>query len=496
MPPPVRYQPMSLSRRLLGVLVLGSAVPWLCAGATTATSDPAASTRTLHYPPVGDLTVYMPAVIDDRTDVVLFASGDGGWNVGVIEMANRLRQGGRLVVGFSTPQYLQRLDASKEPCAYPPQELEALSQFVQKQLGLKTYHTPMLVGYSSGATLTYLTLAQAPINAFRGGIAIGFCPELDLSKPLCRDGAVTHAPVRGEHGVRLDPVRRLAAPLAILQGEIDQVCSASEVADFSSAVQNATLTTLPRVGHGFSVYANWFPQMLKAYAAIDSAPKPTNSADQDMDGLPLVESRGSGRQPTLVIMLSGDGGWSSLTQKIAADLNQRGYPVLGWSSLQYFWEAKSAAQASADLARVIQRYLAQWQCRDVILSGYSLGADVLPGMVERLPDSVRRQLRAVVLLAPGRTTDFAFHFSGWFQKTAAAPPILPAAESLARRIPLTCIYGREEADTSLCTQLGSGTAAVRALPGAHHFDGDYAAVVELILGNTAAATRTSKPSTD
>jgi len=282
--------------------------------------------------------------------------------------------------------------------------------------------------------------------------------------------------------------------LAILQGQIDQVCSASEVADFSSAVQNATLTVLPKVGHGFSVYANWFPQMLDAYTAIDSAPTPTDSVD--VEGLPLVESRGSGTQTTLVVMLSGDGGWSSLTQKIAADLNRRGYPVLGWSSLKYFWNAKSAAQGGADLSRVIRRYLAQWQCRDVILSGYSLGADVLPGMVARLPDSLQRQIRAVVLLAPGRTTDFAFHFSGWLQKTATAPPILPAAESIARRIPLTCIYGRAEADTSLCTQLDSGTAAVTALPGAHHFDGDHAAVVELILGNAAAANRTATPSTD
>ncbi len=31
---------------------------------------------------------------------------------------------GKIVVGFSTPEYLKRLDASKLKCAYPPGELE------------------------------------------------------------------------------------------------------------------------------------------------------------------------------------------------------------------------------------------------------------------------------------------------------------------------------------------------------------------------------------
>ena len=185
-------------------------------------------------------TSYLPKKIEDDTDIVLFASGDGGWEPRVVDMVVKMQARGQIVVGFSTPEYLKRLDASKLKCAYPPGELEGLSQFIQRKLNIRSYRVPVVVGYSSGASLAYVAMAQTPINAFVGAVALGFCPELALTKPLCRQGALTKAPQFDKDHWRLYPVDKLVAPLEVLQGQTDELCKVDDVEAFMKQVGNAT----------------------------------------------------------------------------------------------------------------------------------------------------------------------------------------------------------------------------------------------------------------
>src|SRR6187397_1011812 len=104
--------------------------------------------KTFEFAPMGTVYAYLPKKIDDDTDIVLFASGDGGWEPRVVDMVVKIQARGQIVVGFSTPEYLKRLDASKLKCAYPPGELEGLSQFIQRKLNIRAYRVPVVVGYS------------------------------------------------------------------------------------------------------------------------------------------------------------------------------------------------------------------------------------------------------------------------------------------------------------------------------------------------------------
>ncbi|MGA8241554.1 MAG: AcvB/VirJ family lysyl-phosphatidylglycerol hydrolase, partial [Desulfobacterales bacterium] len=132
----------------------------------------------------GKITLYHPSA--RPAHVVLFVSGDGGWNLGVVDMARELAALDALVVGVDITYYLKQLEKSSESCVYPAADFELLSKYVQKKLGFSQYITPVLIGYSSGATLVYAALVQAPGNTFLGAISLGFCPDLDLSKLLCR----------------------------------------------------------------------------------------------------------------------------------------------------------------------------------------------------------------------------------------------------------------------------------------------------------------------
>ena len=81
-------------------------------------------TQTVAMPSFGTVTIYQPDA--SPQEVVLFLSGDGGWNLGVIGMAQRLRRAGALVVGIDIRAFMRSLESSKG-CAYPAGALEELS---------------------------------------------------------------------------------------------------------------------------------------------------------------------------------------------------------------------------------------------------------------------------------------------------------------------------------------------------------------------------------
>jgi len=98
--------------------------------------------------------------------MVLFVSGDGGWNQGVVDMARTLASLDAVVAGIDITHYLRELRNSPEACFYPASDFELLSKLIQKRFDFPNYVPPILVGYSSGATLVYAVLVQAPPNIF------------------------------------------------------------------------------------------------------------------------------------------------------------------------------------------------------------------------------------------------------------------------------------------------------------------------------------------
>ena len=232
----------------------------------------ASSEPTYQFVRFGTVTVYGPT--EKPSSVVLFVSGDGGWNLGVVDMARELATLDALVVGIDITHYLGQLATGKESCSYPAADFEVLSQWLQRKLGLPTYTAPVLVGYSSGATLVYATLVQAPPNTFKGAISLGFCPDLQLTKPLCRGSGLEWTPEPGGKGVSFLPAKELAAPWIALQGLIDQVCDPEAAEKFVIQVPGARVVTLPKVGHGYSVPRNWMPQFKQAFASVVATDAP------------------------------------------------------------------------------------------------------------------------------------------------------------------------------------------------------------------------------
>ncbi|HEX4622743.1 MAG TPA: AcvB/VirJ family lysyl-phosphatidylglycerol hydrolase, partial [Myxococcaceae bacterium] len=140
--------------------------------------------ETVHFGSFGTVHLYRQSPHPSR--VALFVSGDGGWNQGVVSMAQSLAEDDALVAGVDIRPYLKGLDASKGACSFPAGDFEALGQFLEKKLEFPAYVNPVLVGYSSGATLVYAVLTQAPPNTFKGALRLGFCPDLPVAKGFCK----------------------------------------------------------------------------------------------------------------------------------------------------------------------------------------------------------------------------------------------------------------------------------------------------------------------
>ena len=434
------------------------------------------------FPPFGRVTLYSTA--PQPQAVVLFVSGDGGWNQGVVDMARELAAQGALVAGLDIRTYLSSLAAGKEACAYPAADFEALGKFIQKRQGLSRYLPPILVGYSSGATLVYAVLAQAPGSTFSGAISLGFCPDLLVGKPLCKGAGLTFRQ-HPKLGYIFNPAPHLTKPWIVLQGDIDQVCDTPKTKIFVDQVPQGRIILLPKVGHGFSVPRNWLPQLKEAFGSLISQ---SSQAGRTAPGsakldLPLVEIPSpGGSSPSLAVFYSGDGGWADLDEQVSLSLARQGLPVVGLNSLAYFWKKRDPESAAADLKRVIDHYLALWKRERVVLIGYSFGAEVLPFLAARLPEETARRLELIALLGPGPQTDFEFHLSDWLgQPSRTSRPVKPEIDKLPE-VPILCLYGDKEND-SLCPGLAGGKTKALVFKGAHHLGGDYQGLARAILAN-------------
>lgn len=408
---------------------------------------------------LGQVAVYAPDGVPGS--VVLFVSGDGGWNSEVAGMARQLRSWGALVAGIDVRRCVQ--------ASTPTAEFQQLGHALEKRAGLKNYQAPILIGYSSGAGLTYTLAREAPRGAFAGVISLGFCAD----PPVPAHGKV---PTGVELGV----------PWVAMHGALDQVCSAEATRIFVAGIPGAKFVLLPNVGHGYSLEGDWLPQFLDAYLKLVTAttePAITASAVAD---LPLAEvpARNVAVGPaadTFVVLLTGDGGWAGLDKDVAAALAARGVPVVAWSTLRYFWRQRTPQNAARDLDRIVRHYTVAWRRHQVLLVGYSFGANVLPFVVGQLPPTARHAIRGLSLLAPARHASFEIHVADWIPGSVPeGQPVQPAVEVL-KGTQILCLYGAEERD-SLCAALPPDLARTVKLPGDHHFGGDSATLASEILG--------------
>lgn len=215
--------------------------------------------------------------------------------------------------------------------------------------------------------------------------------------------------------------------------------------------------------------------------------------DGRMRPLPIRElpaEEGSGR--AFAIVLTGDGPTGGTAKRVAADLAAHGIPSVIWHSLRYYWSPKTPEQGARDLDRLIRHYGERWGREKVVLVGYSMGADVLPFLINRLPEETRARIGGVALLALAHDAVFEFRVEQWW-RTSSAPRFAtrPELERLAG-LDVLCVWGRGD-DKAACPEMATAPLRVVELRGGHHFKGDRPRLLRVVR---ELAERANRPAVD
>ena len=184
---------------------------------------------------------------------------------------------------------------------------------------------------------------------------------------------------------------------------------------------------------------------------------------------------------TLVIFLSGDGGWwGDLDAQLADHLAKNGYAVLGLDTNVWFDSARQPAEVAARIDTMIRDYQTTTRVKHVMLIGYSFGADMVPLVYNRLPKRERSLVNGFILIAPGRLAALQVTLA---ERTGIEQGTLDLAPELAKlpRAKTRCIYGTDEAADSGCMLDAIKPALRIGLPGGHHFNNDMDLLRQTIL---------------
>jgi type IV secretory pathway VirJ component len=460
----------------------------------------AAIADSISYGPFGKIMLYHPAKAP--TSVALFVSGDGGWGMGIVKMAKNIADQGALVLGIDANSYKKSFARQASGCLYPASDFENLSLMIQKKYKFPVYLKPVLVGYSYGATLIYGILAQAPANTFKGAIALGFCPDIQIVKPLCKGTALTWHTLKGKQNYYLEKTTRLTAPFIVLNGFKDLDCVYAATSEFLKDMPMAELVTLPQVGHGFAVSARWAPQLNAAYKKIADAPSFTQmKADQNallksqklvpMPGnlpLTLIPSAQKNELP-MVFFISGDGGWTSFDQTLSETMASRGMPVVGMDAQKYFWKEKTPEQSAADINKAIAHYMKQWDKKSFILMGFSFGASVVPFVANRLSPDIQNNIGAVIALSPDEKADFEIHITDMlnFGSNQGDYSVLSELLKIKQMRPV-CVFGKDE-DNDVRDKLTREGIKTITLAGGHHYNNNYVGLTAILLESISQNTQ-------
>lgn len=452
--------------------------------AATAACQAALKADSISYNGFGKLYLYKPE--HEVKNVVICISDNGGWNERIENIALKIKDPTTLIIGVNMKRYLHYLNEEKESCLYPAADFEQMSQFVQKELHYQTYMIPILMGYSSGATLAYAMLAQAPQNTFRGAIVLGFCPDLDIKKPFCRGSGNLECIRRpDERGYELCPVSMLNAPFIDLQNKADDMCDYASTVAFFKYVPKAEVVSLSQAGHGFAAEKKWVPQFKQAYTRLlaITTEKPVPDMANLKINLPIqiTEPARNTDSNDMMLMISGDGGWTGFDQQVASEFAQKGIPVVGLNALKYFWSKKTPEQTTHDVLDLIAKYDAIWKKQDIILLGYSFGADVMPFIYNRLPETMRKRIKSVALLSPSKDTDFEVHVTDLLNFGSSPRQFsVPGEIAKIKDVNLVCFFGKDEEDIP-ANELPKENCRIIMLEGGHHYENSFAIIYNNVI---------------
>jgi type IV secretory pathway VirJ component len=181
----------------------------------------------------------------------------------------------------------------------------------------------------------------------------------------------------------------------------------------------------------------------------------------------------------LIFYISGDGGFNKFSTSFMQSLNQEGYAVIGLDAKDYFWNKKKPQEAATAIEEAINGSNKEWKKKNIVLIGYSFGADVSPFMLTHFSAALGNKVNHLILLSPSAKTDFEIHvlqMLGWGKDAGESVP----AEINKILKPVRIIVGDDESGFPF-DLLTIKNKRIIKMPGGHHYDGDVEALCKQVI---------------
>ena len=380
------------------------------------------------------------------------------------KFAAQLSWQGNLTAVLNIDNYLEKIGVRNASCFDAATPLSVYAQDIQQHHQFKHFNQPFITAFGSAGSYVFAMLGQLPKGIYRGAYSIDWQSEINLTIAPCKtSNQAQWIPLQKK--LVLDIAHRPPTPWKLF--------------NTNSLIQQ----WMPH----FSALNNWQADRESFVRNLDQ--KESNNQNS-VANLPLIElpvTQTADNSDLLAIIISGDGGWANIDKDIANQFSQQGIAVVGWNSLDYFWEEKSPDIAGKDLQATIDHYLPLWNKKRVLLIGFSMGADVMPFMANRLNADTKEKVVGISLLNPSTSVDFVFHVSGWLGNSGPAAHLLYPEMKDWNQWPTLCLYSEQK--DSLCEKIRENITTkpkeqhLVYLLGDHHFDGDYQKLTQLILDN-------------
>jgi type IV secretory pathway VirJ component len=414
--------------------------------------------------------IMLPSKDTDLKGIVFLISGGGGWSAREDAQAQAVLDAGAAVVGIDFPSYIKSLAADGGDCVYMVSDVEDLSQQIQRRIGSSNYRHPIVAGLGEGGALALAMVSQSPNATIGEAIALDPVAGIPLSKELC-----TPAPKQkiGDRTIYGFDGGSLPTEVTIVSTAAADAAGKAHAQRLKQEHPEVQLDDSDATPDG---------ALSQALAASLSAAS-LNGLPLD---LPLTVLEAKPAMNTMAVIYSGDGGWRDLDSEVGGYLQSQGIPTIGVDSLRYFWSERTPQGTADDLAKIIEHYRRQWNVQNVLLVGYSFGADVLPATYNLLPPTDRERVKQITLLGLSHQVDYEISVTGWLGAEGAGKGGDPVND-IAKIDPklIQCVYGTDEGDDP-CPTLKDRGVEIAPIEGGHHFDENYQALGKRIRDSLQA----------
>jgi type IV secretory pathway VirJ component len=137
------------------------------------------------------------------------------------------------------------------------------------------------------------------------------------------------------------------------------------------------------------------------------------------------------------------------------------------------------------MADLLNYYGKEWGKTKFTLIGYSQGAEMIPFIVNRLPDNIKSNIVLAVMLSPETMTDFEIHISNMLGLGSRQNKLDVINEiKKMKDTPSLCIFGENEKNP-VPRLLQDSPVKIALIPGDHHYKSNESLIVKTMKDKNA-----------